>query len=109
MLGSRVSKAIHSLLLIAALALAQHAAMLHGLVHAEHDLALATHPDGKVPPLGHGLNVCAAFDALAHAVGNAPVALPGASVQARARTASFRVVLLAPRIVFDSRAPPALS
>ena len=94
------------LTLTAALLFSQHAAMLHGLAHAEHELALATQPGGKVPALNHGSEVCAAYGALAQALGNAVVAQAGERSRADAQSASFRVVPVATRIVFDSRAPP---
>jgi len=104
-----MNRSLRYLLLVVALLFSQHAAILHGLAHARHDIALATHDHGKAPPApDHGLNVCAAFGALAHALGNAVVATSGACVQALAQAAGFHVVLVASRIVFDSRAPPFL-
>lgn len=94
------------LLLIAALLFSQHAAMLHGLAHAEHELALASQQDGKVPVLGHGADVCAAYGAIAHALGNASAAPAGSGIGPNARNASFQEFSITPRIAFDSRAPP---
>jgi len=104
-----MSRPLRCLLLVVALLFSQHAAMLHGLSHVQHDIALATHDHGKAPPaLDHGVNVCAAFGALAHALGNAVVATPGACAQVLAQAVSNHGVLAAPRTVFDSRAPPFL-
>jgi len=80
--------------------------MLHGLAHAEQEVALATQHGGKAPALKHGNDVCAAFGALAHALGNAVAALPATREQAGAQAANFDIVPAETRIVFDSRAPP---
>jgi hypothetical protein len=101
-----MKKVLRLLLLIAALLFSQHGAMLHGLAHAEHDLALATQHGGKAPALSHGSDVCAAFGALAQALGNAAVAQPGECSRADTPIASFTVLHAVTRVVFDSRAPP---
>jgi hypothetical protein len=101
-----MKKFLRPLLLIAALLFSQHAAMLHGHAHAEHELALASQPGGKAPALNHGSDVCAAFGALAQALGNAAVTQPGECSRADAPIASFAVVPAVTRVVFDSRAPP---
>jgi hypothetical protein len=97
---------LRPLLLVAALLFSQHAAMLHGLTHAQHDLALATLPEGKAPALDHGSDVCAAFGALAHALGNAAAPLSTGCAQGDVLSGSFTSAPVVPRIVFDSRAPP---
>jgi len=101
-----MKSSLRALLFVVALLFSQHAAVLHGLAHAQHEIALATHGEGKAPALGHGADECAAYFALSYALGSAAVdaqfagALPGAAI----------VVLGAPqaatRIAFDSRAPP---
>lgn len=101
-----MTKLLRPLLLIAALLFSQHAAMLHGLAHAEQEVALATQQGDKAPALNHGIDVCAAFGALAHALGNAAAALPSAAEQAGTQFASFDIVPAVTRVVFDSRAPP---
>jgi len=101
-----MTKFLRPLLLAAALLFSQHAAMLHGLAHAKHELALAAQHEGKAPALNHGSDVCAAFGALAHALGNAAVARPGECSRADVQSASFDVLPAVTRIVFDSRAPP---
>src|SRR6266404_1695935 len=101
-----MTRLLRHLLLALALLFSQHAAMLHGLAHAEHEVALAAHHDGKVPGLDHGADVCAAFAALAHALGSAAAAQPGAGDRAGTQVAAFEFVPAATRIVFDSRAPP---
>lgn len=101
-----MKSSLRALLLIAALLFSQHAAMLHGLTHAQHDVALAEHGEGKAPALGHGTDECAAFFSLAHALGNTAVALQFASIHPDLAVVVLDTPAVAPRIVFDSRAPP---
>lgn len=97
---------LRSLLLVAALLFSQHAAMLHGLAHARHDVALAERGEGKAPALDHGVDECAAFSALSHALGNAAVAPQFAGFHPDLVIAALEAPATATRIVFDSRAPP---
>ncbi len=92
-----------------ALVIAQQAAQLHALSHLAHDIALVENGGMGVPPVGHPAEQCIAF----HAVDSA---LPGGALLAEPprfapqADASFPAsILFPPRIVFDSRAPPALS
>jgi hypothetical protein len=101
-----MKKFLRPILLIAALLFSQHAAMLHGLAHAEQEVALAAQHGGKAPALKHGSDVCAAFGALAYALSNASAVLPASLEQAGAQVTGFDVVPALTRIVFDSRAPP---
>lgn len=101
-----MTRLIRPLLLVAALLFSQHAALLHGLAHAEHEVALASHSDEKTPALDHGLDVCAAFGALAHALGNTVVAPQCAGARIAAQFTARAVAPATTRIVFDSRAPP---
>jgi hypothetical protein len=101
-----MTRLLRPLLLVAALLFSQHAAMLHGLAHAGHDIALASHGEGKAPALDHGLDVCAAFGALAHALGNATAAPSCAADRVVAQSATFALAPAVTRVVFDSRAPP---
>ena len=102
-------KILRPLLLIAALLFSQHAAVLHGLAHTEHDLAAASQHGGKAPALNHGSDVCAAFGALAHALGNAAAPQAVACAQADVHPAGFESFPAVTRVVFDSRAPPLFS
>ncbi|MFY9315637.1 MAG: hypothetical protein WAO95_08765 [Burkholderiales bacterium] len=101
-----MTRTLRYLLLVVALLFSQHAAMLHGLGHAEHELALAAERDGDAPALDHGDNVCAAFGTLVHALG------VGDAAQAVALRAfdeffgSFQNAPAVTRVGFDSRAPP---
>jgi len=97
------------LLLVVALLFAQHAAMLHGLAHAKHDLALAAQHDGKTPALGHGCKACAAFGALAHALGGAGTAHASVVHAFDEFILQFQNAPAVTRVAFDSRAPPGLS
>jgi hypothetical protein len=97
---------LRSLLLVVALLFSQHAAMLHGLAHAQHDVALAEHGGGKAPALDHGVDECAAYFAFAHALGNAAVSPLFASINSHLAVVAIETPAVATRIVFDSRAPP---
>lgn len=99
-----MTKLLRSLLLIAALLFSQHAAQLHGLAHAQHEVALAT--DGAAPALDHGLDVCAAFGALAHALAGAALSVRGACEGLRAPAFALGDAPAPTRVGFDSRAPP---
>jgi len=104
-----VIRNLRAILIVVALLFSQHAAMLHGLSHAQHELAAAQQGVGKAPALGHGVEVCAAFDALAHALGSV-VILPEAA-QSPLGISSVAAIEFASstRVVFDPRAPPRLS
>jgi len=97
---------LRPLLLVAALLFSQHAAMLHGLTHAEHDVALASHDHDKAPKLDHGADICAAFGALAHALGDIALASYAAFIPPAPTSALAPAPAVAARIAFDSRAPP---
>ena len=102
----RMRNLLRSLLLAAALLFSQHAAILHGLVHAQHDVALAGHGTGKAPALGHGIDQCVAYSALTHALGCAAIAPKLARVHADLAVVALETPAVSPRIAFDSRAPP---
>jgi hypothetical protein len=97
---------LRPLLLAAMLLFSQQAAMLHGLVHAQHEVALAEQGGGKAPALGHGTDKCVAFSALAYALGNSADTARAAGVHAVALAVAHQTVAAATRIAFDSRAPP---
>jgi len=110
MLGFQVKKAFPSLLLAAALAIAQHGAFLHVLSHVEREIALATQGNDKSPPAGHACRECVAFHGLGHILGKHSAAVwTAASVVRPALAAQTSVLLAFVRIAFDSRAPPGLS
>jgi hypothetical protein len=97
---------LRPLLLVAALLFSQHAAMLHGLMHAGHDIAVAQTGEGKAPALDHGTDVCAAFGALAQALGDFASASFIAPVFPTAVPDLPPALAVVARFVFDSRAPP---
>ena len=99
-------KLLRPLLLIAALLFSQHAAMLHGLMHAGHDVAVAQTGESKAPALDHGADVCAAFGALAQALGDFSFVSFIASVSPTAVPELPPALAVVARFVFDSRAPP---
>jgi hypothetical protein len=101
-----MTRLLRSLLLIAALLFSQHAALLHGLAHAGHDIEVAQSSGDDAPALDHGADVCAAFGALAHALGNFADASLVAFVPPSATPVLPPAFAVAARIVFDSRAPP---
>ena len=98
--------ALRTLLLVAALLFSQHAAMLHGLAHAGHEIALASHDNGKAPALDHGADTCAAFAAFAHGLGSSVAAHSCAGSWTASIPAAFNAATAITRIAFDSRAPP---
>ena len=104
-----MSRALRHLLVALTLLFSQQAAQLHGLSHLGHDLKAAAHDGKGAPPVGHRAEQCLAFHALDSALPILAFSIepPRAALSAVAR---FTLPLLhPPRIVFDSRAPPALS
>jgi hypothetical protein len=97
---------IRPLLLVIALLFSQHAALLHGLAHAERDIALAMQHDGTAPALDHGADVCVAFGSLAHALGGTGLALCASEAAYARPVFALASAPAFTRIVFDSRAPP---
>jgi hypothetical protein len=103
------NRTLRHLLLAAALVFAQQAAQLHAMSHIKRGLIMAERGGKCVPPVNHPAEQCIAFHAvdsvlaaLAPAIDPPRVALPA--------IASFALPLpFAPRIEFDSRAPPVLS
>ena len=104
-----MNRTLRHLFVAAALVFAQQAAQLHALLHLKHDLIRAELGGKSVPPIGHPAEKCIAYHAvdstlpsLAPAVCVVPGPLPA--------VASLTLPLpFAPRIEFDSRAPPTLS
>ena len=97
-----MKRALRHLLIALALLFSQQATQLHALSHLGHD--------GKgAPPVGHPAEQCLAFHALDSAL---PILAPDCEpprVALSAVTLFTLPLLHPPRIVFDSRAPPALS
>jgi len=104
-----MSRALRHVFIALALLVTQHAAQMHALSHLSHDLAVAAHGEKNAPPLGHSIEKCVAFHGLGSVISNGSVA-PWAACVAQQTVAQFVLPLPLPqRIVFDSRAPPALS
>jgi len=104
-----MNRTVRHLLIAAALVFAQQAAQMHALSHLQRGLVMAERGGKCVPPVNHPAEQCIAY----HAVDSA---LPGFALAVDlSRTALPAVAPVAlplafsPRIVFDSRAPPALS
>ncbi|MCX7151027.1 MAG: hypothetical protein NT115_00500 [Proteobacteria bacterium] len=98
----------HALLALTLL-FSQQAAQLHAMGHLGEELAAAAHGEQGAPPAGHPAEHCLAF----HAIDGVP---PGIAQPAPMHCGSVTPVVdftrspsLAMRVVFDSRAPPALS
>jgi len=100
---------LRHLLLAAALVFTQQAAQLHALSHVQHDMAKAERSGKCVPPFNHPAELCIAY----HAVDSVLSALAPAIDPPRVALPAIASVALplpfAPRIEFDSRAPPVLS
>ena len=102
-------RALRHLLIALALLFTQQAAQLHALSHLGYDLKAAALGEERAPPVGHPSEQCIAFHALDSAL---PILAFAVEPPREAAQAVARVILSSPRpsrIVFDSRAPPALS
>ena len=109
---TRFVRPVHHVLIALALLFSQQAAQLHAMGHVGSELAAAAQgeqSDKSAPPAGHPAEHCLAF----HAIDSALAAItPAVAVQCAGVTpvAFFTLPLaFASRIIFDSRAPPALS
>jgi hypothetical protein len=104
-----MNRTLRHLLIAAALVFTQQAAQLHALSHLKHDLVKSERGGQCIPPVNHPAEQCIAF----HAVDSVLAALAPAIDPPRVvlpALASFPLPLpFAPRIEFDSRAPPTLS
>ncbi|MFM9968741.1 MAG: hypothetical protein ACKVQK_10125 [Burkholderiales bacterium] len=102
-------QALRHILLALLLLFSQQGAHLHALSHANRDLAAALGDEKKAPPVGHPAEQCLAFHALDSVLPGIAHS-PPASGHWFATLAGFQLPLpFAPRIVFDSRAPPSFS
>ena len=104
-----MNRTLRHILLALALLFSQQAAQLHGFSHFKRDMALAMGDKKTTPPVGHPAEQCLAFHAIDSVLLGvaqpviarcaAPLHLAGSSLPPP----------FAPRIMFDSRAPPLLS
>ena len=106
-------KAVHRTLRLAlimlALVMAQRAAQLHALSHLARDIALVEHGGKGVPPIGHRAEQCIAFHAVDSVLPSVALLAEPPRIDPQADASFPASILLPPRIVFDSRAPPVLS
>ena len=111
--GSRIDgtmrRSLRHLLLAVALLFTQQAAQQHALSHLGQDLRVAQRGGKSAPPVGHPAEKCLAFHALDSALPLLACAFEPPRVALPAVAGFTLPLLLPPRIVFDSRAPPALS
>jgi hypothetical protein len=101
-------RTLRHLLIAAALVFAQQSAQLHALSHLRHDLIKAERGGQCVPPLNHHVEHCIAYHAVDSALPGLGVAVEAAHVALSAVTHFDLPLPFAPRIEFDSRAPPLL-
>ena len=108
-LSRDMNRTLRHLVVAFALVFAQQAAQLHALSHLKHDLIRAQLGGKGVPPVGHPAEKCIAY----HAVDSTLPSLAPAMCIPRVSPPALASVALpipfAPRIEFDSRAPPTLS
>ena len=103
-----MGRSLRHLLFALALLFTQQAAQLHALSHLGPDQRVAAGSRDSAPPIGHPAEQCLAFHALDGALPILALAFEPPRAE-HSRLARFRLpVLHPPRIVFDSRAPPAL-
>ena len=103
------NRTLRHLLLAAALVFAQQAAQLHALSHLKRDAVMAERGGKCVPPVNHPAEQCIAYHAVDSVLGALAPAIDLPRVNLPAIASGALSLPLAARIVFDSRAPPALS
>jgi len=104
-----MNRALRHLFIAAALAFTQQAAQLHALSHLKYDLVKAERGGKFVPPLSHPIEQCIAFHAADSALPTLALAADPHRVALPAIALAALPLPFAPRIEFDSRAPPVLS
>ena len=92
-----------------ALLFAQYAAQMHSTLHLRYDLLLAKYGEKQAPPLGHTVDKCIAFHALYGTITGGKSLIAPSRVALLPETQFVVPAPFPPRIVFDSRAPPAAS
>jgi hypothetical protein len=104
-----MSRTLRHLLVAAALVFAQQAAQLHALSHVQRDLAAAERGGKCVPPVNHPAEQCIAYHAVDSTLPSLAAAIEAPRVSLPAAASAALPLPFAPRIEFDSRAPPVLS
>ena len=97
------------LLIAVALLFAQQAAQLHALSHLKRNAVMAERGGKCVPPINHPAEQCIAYHAVDSALPVLALAIEPARIALPAVAPAALPLPFSPRIVFDSRAPPALS
>ena len=103
------NRTLRHLLLAVALVLAQQAAQLHALSHLKRNLVMAERGGKCVPPVNHPAEQCIAYHAVDSVLAALAPAIDPPQVNLATIASAALPLPLAARIVFDSRAPPALS
>jgi len=103
------NRTLRHLLLAVALVLAQQAAQLHALSHLKRNLVMAERGGKCVPPVNHPAEQCIAYHAVDSVLAALAPAIDPPQVTLPTIASAALSLPLAARIVFDSRAPPALS
>jgi hypothetical protein len=104
-----MNRTVRHLLVALALVFAQQAAQLHALSHVKHDLVKAQLGGKGAPPVGHPAEKCIAYHAVDSTLPGLAPAIELPRVPLPALASVTLPVPFAPRIDFDSRAPPVLS
>ena len=103
------NRTLRHLLLAAALVFAQQAAQLHALSHMQHDMAKAERSGKCAPPISHPAEQCIAYHAVDSALPVLALAIEPPRIALPAVAPAALPLPFSARIVFDSRAPPAVS
>ncbi len=103
------NRTLRHLLLAAALVFTQQAAQLHALSHVQYDMAKAERCGKCVPPVSHPAEQCIAFHAVDSALPVLALAIEPPKIALPVIASVDLPLPFAPRIEFDSRAPPVLS
>jgi hypothetical protein len=104
-----MNRTLRHLFVAAALVFAQQAAQLHALSHLKHDLIKAELGGKGVPPVGHPAEKCIAYHAVDSTLPSLAAAIEVPRVSQPVLVSVTLPLPFAPRIEFDSRAPPTLS
>src|SRR5215470_9373977 len=104
-----MNRTLRHLLVAFALVFAQQAAQLHALSHVKRDLIKAELGGKGVPPVGHPAEKCIAYHAVDSTLPSLAPAIDVQQVPLPALASATLPIPFAPRIEFDSRAPPVLS
>jgi len=104
-----MNRTLRHLFVAAALVFAQQAAQLHALSHLKHDLIKVELGGKGVPPIGHPAEKCIAYHAVDSTLPSLVAAIEVPRVSQPVPASVTLPLPFAPRIEFDSRAPPTLS